>query len=89
METISEKLKDGIIETIKKEGIGTIIGITVCSLVLVLIELKLLAVYLFVAAIFAVVFFIFLADMTISPKENNCLKYTWKHHPASAFVIWT
>ena len=51
MKSISEKLKDGIVETIKMEGVGMTIGCAISSLFLILMGLKLLAICLFVIAI--------------------------------------
>ena len=84
MRTMSEKLKDGIVETIKIEGTGMTIGCAICCLILVLIGLELLAImYVFVIVTFmsllafiaTAVFFILLNEHYETKQLRNGIAF--------------
>ena len=54
MNAIQKKLKDGVVETIKIEGVATVIGYAICCLILALIGLELLAIIYIYATVTSV-----------------------------------
>ena len=57
---VLKKLKDGVIETVKTEGMATVIGYAICCLFLILIGLEILAVMCIYATVTSVSLIVFI-----------------------------